>query len=154
MRYMSFSLQTSFVEQNLNLLYTTVHNTLRKGTARPNGLHVQMNSTSISAPRPFGSALGRLHYILKLEKRVVCRLRILRIHLRVQIVGDRAAPNNSSHRIVDIHDLAGWHRCNRLPESRIDGLEVALCQHPLRIHTLDGLNVGLGSLLEGRTVHG
>merc|ERR1711972_251568 len=102
----------------------------------------------------YGSALRRLHNVFELKQRGVRRLRILRIHLRVQVVGDRAAPNNTGHRIVDIHHLAGRRRRNRLPKSRIDGLEIALRQHTLRINTVDGLYVGLRSLLEGGTIHG
>merc|ERR1719237_608428 len=37
--------------------------------------------------------------------------------------------------------------------SPVDGLEVTLRKHTLRIHTVDGLDMSLSSLLEGYAIH-
>merc|ERR1712003_503688 len=75
-------------------------------------------------PRPHSSALRGLHHILELQERVVRRLSIGRVHGGVQLVDDTRVSGHLGHRVVNVHHLASRHRCDRLPEARVDGREI------------------------------
>jgi len=84
------------------------------------------------------SPLRRLHHVLELHKAVVCSHCILGVHLREEEVRDRGIPYKLGHLVVDVHHCAGGHGGDGLPKASVDGLEVSLREHALRVHALDG----------------
>merc|ERR1719359_630806 len=93
-----------------------------------------------------------LYHILELHQCIVRRHRMLRIDAGVQVVGNLRA-HDLGEGIVHIHHCGSRHRCNRLAESCIDGLEVRLRGHALGIHIPDGLNVCLRCFLQCPSIH-
>merc|ERR1719359_1592823 len=63
-----------------------------------------------------------LYHILELHQCIVRRHRMLRIDAGVQVVGNLRA-HDLGEAVVHIHHCGSRHRCNRLAESCIDGLE-------------------------------